>query len=382
MDFALTDDQRQLQDTFARFCDERIKPRAQAIDEAGEFPGELFAELARLGLFGLRYPESLGGVGFGLLPLCLAVSEIARGSLSLAAVASMQSVMGTHFLYTYGSKEIHEGLLKPAIRGEKIGTICITEPDAGSDLSSISTSAEKTRQGYRLNGQKTWITCAPVADFFTVFARAGEDRRLTIFLVEKNDPGLRVGRAIEKMGCRASPTSEVFFEDCLVPEDHRLGEVGEGESALRKVLSDVRILTGALALGVARAALDDAMQYAAQRRQFGKPINQFQAIQIHLAEMGTDLEAATHLVHYAAWRKDAGLSHQREAAMAKLFATERAVAICDKATRVLGSYGFAMEFAAQRYFRDIRFTLYGGGTSEILKLLITREMMQESSIVD
>lgn len=383
MDFALTDDQRQLQDTFARFCDERIKPRAQEIDEAGEFPGELFAELARLGLFGLRYPESLGGVGFGLLPLCLAVSEIARGSLSLAAVASMQSVMGTHFLHAYGNENIHETLLKPAIRGEKIGTICITEPDAGSDLSSIATSAEKTAEGfYCLNGQKTWITSAPVADFFTVFARAGEDRRLTVFLVEKHFPGLKVGRSIAKMGCRASPTSEVFFEDCLVPEDHRLGEVGEGEGALRKILSDVRILTGALALGVARAALDDAMHYAADRRQFGKPINQFQAIQIHLAEMGTDLEAATHLVHYAAWRKDTEQPHQREAAMAKLFATERAVAICDKATRVLGSYGFAMEFAAQRYFRDIRFTLYGGGTSEILKLLIAREMMQELSVVD
>jgi butyryl-CoA dehydrogenase len=375
MDFALTEDQRRVQDTFARFCDERIKPRAQAIDEAGEFPRELFAERARLGLFGLRYPESLGGVGFGLLPMCLAVSEIARRSLSVAAIATMQSVMGTHFLYAYGDKSIHEELLKPAIRGEKIGTICITEPNAGSDLSSISTNAEKTPEGYRLNGQKTWITSAPVADFFTVFARAGDDRRLTIFLVERNDPGLRVGRAIEKMGCRASPTSEVFFEDCLVPEHHRLGELGEGEAALRQVLADVRILTGALALGAARAALDDAMQYAAQRVQFGKPINQFQAIQIHLAEMGTDLEAATHLIHYAAWRKDAGLPHGREAAMAKLFATERAVAICDKSTRVLGSYGFAMEFAAQRYFRDIRFTLYGGGTSEILKLLIARELM-------
>jgi len=377
MDFSLTDDQRQLQDTFARFCDERIKPRAEALDEAGEFPHELFAELAKLGLFGLRYPESLGGVGFGLLSFCLAIEEIARGSLSLAALASMQSVMGTHFLYAYGNEDIHERLLKPAIRGEKIGAICITEPDAGSDLSSIATSAENTPEGYRLNGQKTWITSAPVADFFTVFARAGEDRRLTIFLVEKHFPGLKVGRSIAKMGCRASPTSEVFFDNCLVPEDHRLGEVGEGEGALRKILSDVRILTGALAIGVARAALDDAMHYAADRRQFGKPIAQFQAIQIHLAEMGTDLEAATHLVHYAAWRKDTEQPHQREAAMAKLFATERAVAICDKATRVLGSYGFAMEFAAQRYFRDIRFTLYGGGTSEILKLLISREMMQE-----
>lgn len=374
MDFALNDDQRHLRDTFARFCDERIRPRAAAIDEAGEFPRELFGELAKLGCFGLRYPESLGGVGLDLLSFCLAIGEIARGSLSLAASASMQSLMGTHFLHVYGNVDIHERLLKPAIRGEKIGTICITEPDAGSDLSAISTSAEKTADGYRLNGQKTWITSAPVADFFTVFARAGEKKRLTIFLVERDFPGLKVGRTIEKMGCRASPTSEVFFDDCLVPDDHRLGEEGEGEGALRKILSEVRILTGALANGVAQAALDEALPYAAERRQFGKPINRFQAIQIHLAEMATDLEAATHLVQYAAWLKDSGYPHRREAAMAKLFATERANAICDKAARVMGSYGYAMEFAAQRYLRDIRFTLYGGGTSEILKLLIAREM--------
>ena len=374
MDFALNDDQRQLRDVFARFCDERIKPRAAAIDEAGEFPHELFGELAELGCFGLRYPETLGGVGLDLFSFCLAIEEIARGSLSLAASASMQSLMGTHFPYAYGNPDIHERLLKPAIRGEKIGTICITEPDAGSDLSSISTSADKTAEGYRLNGQKTWITSAPVADFFTVFARAGAQKHLTVFLVERDFPGLNIGRTIDKMGCRASPTSEVFFDDCLVPDSHRLGEEGEGEGALREILSEVRILTGALANGVARAALDEATSYAADRKQFGKPINRFQAIQIHLAEMATDLEAATHLVHYAAWLKDTGQPHKREAAMAKLFATEKANTICDKATRVMGSYGFAMEFAAQRYLRDIRFTLYGGGTSEILKLLIAKEM--------
>jgi butyryl-CoA dehydrogenase len=176
------------------------------------------------------------------------------------------------------------------------------------------------------------------------------------------------------MGCWATPTSEVFFEDCFVPSDHRLGEEGEGEGNLRALLSEIRIATGALAVGVARAALDDAVRYAAERKQFGKPINRFQAIQLKLAEMGTDLEASTHLVHYAAWLKDRGRSCQREAAMAKLFATERAVGICDQATRILGSYGFAMEYAAQRYFRDIRFTLYGGGTSEILKLIVAREM--------
>jgi len=374
MNFELSQEQQLLRDTFGRFCDERIAPRAAAIDEAGEFPRELFNELADLGLFGLRYPEALGGSNLDLLSFCLAISEIARGSLSVAAVSAMQSLMGTHFLYALGNEDIHERLLKPAIAGTKIGAICITEPNAGSDLSGIATSAQRVDGGYRLSGQKTWITSAPVADFFTVFARAGDDNRLTVFLVEKAFDGLTVGRAIQKMGCRASPTSEVFFEDCFVPDDHRLGEEGAGEGSLREILSDIRIMTGALAIGVGKAALDEALRYSAQRQQFGKPINRFQAIQMKLADMGTGLEAAIRLVHYAAWLRDDGRPCQREAAMAKLFASEQAVEICDQATRILGAYGYADEFAAQRYFRDARFTLYGGGTSEILKLIIAREL--------
>lgn len=374
MDFELSEEQQLLRDTLSRFCDERIKPRAAAVDEAHAFPWELFTELAELGFFGMRYPESVGGTGLDFVSYCLAVSEIARGSMSVAAVAAMQSLMATHFLYALGNEDVHQRLLRPAIAGKKVGAICITEPDAGSDLSAIATSAKKVDGGYKLNGQKTWITAAPVADFFTVFARTGDDKRLTIFLVEKGFPGLNIGRAIDKMGCWASPTSEVFFEDCEVPDDHRLGDEGQGESALRTILNDIRIMTGALAIGAARGALEEALQYAAERKQFGKTINRFQAIQMKLAEMGTDLEAATRLVLYAAWLKDRGRPCQREAAMAKLFATERAVDICDKATRILGSYGYAMEFAAQRHFRDIRFTLYGGGTSEILKLIIAKEM--------
>ena len=374
MDFRLTEEQRLLRDTFARFSDERIKPNAAAIDEAREFPRALFQELADLGFFGLRYPESLGGVGADFLSYCLAISEIARGSLSLAASAAMQSLMGTHFLAALGTKEIHERLLSPALRGEKIGTICITEPNAGSDLSSISTSAAKTDGGYLLNGQKMWITSATVADFFTVFARTGEEKKLTIFLVEKNFPGLVVGKKIEKMGVWASPTSELSFQNCFVPDDHRLGAEGEGESQLRKILSEIRIMTGALAIGVARAALADSLQYASERQQFGKPINRFQAIQLKLAEMATNLEAATHLVQYAAWLKQTGEPVTRIAAMAKLFATEAATDICDQASRIFASYGYAMEYPIQRYMRDIRFTLFGGGTSEILKLLIAKEI--------
>ena len=377
MDFELSEEQQLLRDAMARFCEERIKPQASALDEAGEFPRELFAELAGIGVFGLRYPESLGGTDADFLSYCLAISEIARGSLSLAALAAMQSLMGTHFLHKHGNADIHERLLKPALKGGKIGTICITEPDAGSDLSAIKTAATKVPDGYRLNGQKTWITSAPVADFYTVFARTGKEEPLTIFLVEREFPGLTIGRAMPKMGCWATSNAEVFFEDCFVPEDHRLGDEGAGESALREILAEIRVMTGALAIGVARAALDEALQYAAERKQFGKPINRFQTIQMKLAEMGTDLEAATRLVHYAAWRRDQSESYeayQREAAMAKLFASERAVEICDQATRILGAYGYAREFSAERYLRDIRFTLYGGGTSEILKLIIAKEM--------
>lgn len=374
MNFELSEEQRALVDVFSRFSDERIKPAAAALDEAKEFPRQLFKELAALGFFGLRYPEEAGGSGMDCVSYCLAVTEIARGSLSLAACAAMQSLMGTHFLHALGNSDIHERLLKPALMGEKIGTICITEPNAGSDLSSIATMAERLAGRYVLNGQKMWITGAPVADFFTVFARAGEERQLTIFLVEKDFEGVTVGKTIEKMGVWAVPTSELSFNDCAVPEDHRLGGEGDGEAELRKILAEIRIMTGALAVGVARAALDDAVRYAAEREQFGRPINRFQAIQLKLADMATDLEAATHLVHYAAWLKTTGRPHHREAAMAKLFASEKATEICDQASRILASYGYAMEYPVQRYLRDVRFTLFGGGTSEILKLIIAREV--------
>jgi len=375
MNFDLSEDQRAIQDSFARFCDQRVALQAAAIDEARVFPGALFKELGELGLFGMRYPEDVGGSGTGLLEFCLALAEIARGSMSLAGAAAMQSLMGTKFLHMLGNADIVQRLFKPALRGEKIGAVCMTEPNAGSDLDSIATVARKVDGGYVLNGQKTWITSAPVADFFTVFAKAGEARKLTIFLVEKHFKGLIVGREIHKMGVWALPTSDLAFDGCFVPDTHRLSrEEGDGEVHLRKMLAEIRIITGAMALGVARAALAAAVSYAAQRQQFGKPINRFQAIQFKLAEMATDLEASVHLVHYAAWLHGAGRPHHKEAAMAKLNASEAAARICDQAARVLASYGYAMEYPVQRYLRDVRFTLIGGGTSEILKLVIAKEV--------
>ncbi|WP_407277876.1 acyl-CoA dehydrogenase family protein [Aromatoleum evansii] len=375
MDFDLSDEQRAIRDTFARFCDERIAPQAAALDEAHAFPRALFRELGELGFFGMRYPESVGGTGLALTEFCLALTEVARGSMSLAGAVAMQSLMGTKFLQLLGNADIIERLFKPALRGDRIGAICMTEPNAGSDLESIATTATKVDGGYVLNGQKTWITSAPVADFFTVFARAGDEKKLTIFLVEKEFKGLGVGREIHKMGVWALPTSEVAFNDCFVPDSHRLSkEEGDGEGHLRKTLAEIRIITGAMALGIARAALNEAVRYAGERQQFGKPINRFQAIQLKLAEMATGLEAATALVHRAAWLCDARRPHHKEAAMAKLFATETAASICDQAARVLASYGYAMEYPVQRYLRDVRFTLIGGGTSEILKLVIAKEV--------
>jgi len=375
MNFELTEDQRAIRDAFARFSDEAIAPQAAAIDDAHVFPRQLFGQLAQLGFFGLRYPEDVGGSGLGLAEFALALEEIARGSMSLAGAAAMQSLMGSKFLHMLGNADIVERLFKPALKGEKIGAICMTEPGAGSDLEGIATRAKKVEGGYVLDGQKTWITSAPVADFFTVFARAGEANKLTIFLVERHFAGLKVGREIHKMGVWGLPTSEVVFSDCFVPDSHRLSkEEGDGEAHLRKTLAEIRIITGAMALGVARAALAESTRYAAERRQFGKPINRFQAIQFKLAEMATELESATHLVRYAAWLHGAGRPHHKEAAMAKLHATEVAARVCDQAARVLASYGYAMEYPVQRYLRDVRFTLIGGGTSEILKLIIAKEI--------
>jgi alkylation response protein AidB-like acyl-CoA dehydrogenase len=368
-----------IRDTFARFSDEQIAPKAEAIDEAGEFPRETFQAIADLGFFGMRYPEGVGGLGLGLYAFCTAVEEIARGSLSVAGCVSMQALMGTNFVHALGSPDHHERLLKPALRGEKIGTICITEPNAGTDLGGIATFATKVDGGYRINGQKMWVTLAPLADFFTVFARAGDDRKLTIFLLEKGFKGLDVGRPIHKMGVRALPTSELAINDCFVPEENRLGEIGAGEVELRKILAQIRIMTGALGVGLGRAALKDATQYAMERKQFGKPIGKFQAVQMKLAEMATDLKTSELLVYHAAKLFDDGLPHHKEAAMAKLHATESALGIADKAARIFASYGFAMEYPVQRHLRDIRFTLIGGGTSEILKLIIAHELTAEVS---
>jgi alkylation response protein AidB-like acyl-CoA dehydrogenase len=377
MDFALTEEQELFRKSVRDFVEKEIFPAAREMDERGEFPMAQFRRCGTLGYFGLRYPESAGGMGADFTTFCLMAEEIARGSLALAAAVSMQCLMGTDFVYRFGTDDHKARLLAPALRGEQIGTIAMTEPDFGSDLGGITARAIRDGDGWALSGRKMWITSATVADFFTVAAKTDPDagfKGIDMFLVERGMPGLSVGKRIEKMGVRASETSELILEGVRVPPENLLGEQGTGFRNLSAILGEIRTMTGALALGLAQAALDASIRYSHERVQFGKPIGAFQAIAHKVAEMGTQLEAARGLVYRAAWQIDAGKPDMKLASMAKLFATEMANKAADECTRIFGSYGFAMEYDAQRYFRDARFLLYGGGTSEILRGIIAREL--------
>lgn len=374
MDFSLTEEQQAVRDLFRDFATREIQPVAAELDLHPRFPEEIFAQAAELGFFAMRYPEAddgCGGGGLDKLGFLLAVRELARGSLGVAAALTMQALMGTHFVHMHAKGELRQQIVKPALAGKVLGTICMTEPDAGSDLFSMTAKAELRDGTWYLTGQKTWITSATFADMFTVFARTG-DKELSIFLVLKGAPGLVVGKAIDKMGVRTSLTSELNFAD--TPAVCMLGERGAGIPSVRSILGEIRLMTAALALGVADAALADAVRYSQEREQFGKPICRFQAIQLHLAKMKTEHQAAESLMYWAHWLGEQGQDNAEASAMAKLKASEMAVDVCDRACRIFASYGYAREYPVERYLRDARFTLVGGGTSEILEVNIARGM--------
>jgi butyryl-CoA dehydrogenase len=380
MDFSLTQEQEEILQTIRNFVEREVLPRARENDEKAKFPRDLFQKLGKLGFFGLRYPENYGGMGVNLVTFCLCCEELARGDLSLAASAAMQSLMGTDFIYRFGTEEHKKNLLLPAIQGEKIGTIAFTEPGAGSDLASMQTEVQREGDFYVINGRKMWITSGSLADFVTVAATFDKKKGLEgidFFLVETGREGLSIGRPIEKLGLRASETTEIILENCRVPLANRLSrKEGEGVANMQTILNDIRTMTGALSLGIAKAALHASTVYSKERVQFGRPISKFQAISFKIAEMATELEAARWLVYRAASLIDQKKPATKEAAMCKLFASEAANRIADEAMRIFASYGFAMEYDVQRYFRDSRFLLVGGGTSEILKIIIGKELVE------
>lgn len=373
MNFELNEIQKQTQATFRVFVNRKVMPAAQSIDENKEFPRELFLEAGELGFFGMRYPEEAGGTNMDIVSYTLAVMELARGSLSLAAACTMQSLMATYFLYRLGDSEV-KTYFSEALTGKKIGGICMTEPDAGSDLNSIKTKAQVLNNGFLLQGKKTWVTSAPVADFFTVLAKTDKSEGLSIFFVPSGLQGVTIGRTIEKLGLRGSLTSEVFFDNVNLPGNYLLGKPGDGTKYLTEILAEIRIMTAALSVGVATAAFEDALNYAKERKQFGQPIYKFQAVKMKFSEMAVQLETAKLYTLYAASLGDGVKARSKEAMIAKLYASECANSICDNASRVLASYGYANDYPLQRYLRDARFTLIGGGTSEILKINIAREI--------
>jgi len=374
----LGDLQEEFRASVRSFVDKEVLPCAEELDVHGQFPQALFKRLGALGYLGLRYPEAVGGQGADYATACVLYEELAAGSLSLAAIAAMQSLMGTHFVFRYGTDAQRAEYLVPALKGEKIGTFALTEPEAGSDLGAITTRATRTAAGWRLRGAKTWITNAPVADFLTVGAKTSEEPGLgniALFLLDARTPGFAVGKPIEKLGTRSSLTSEVSI-DCELAADALLGAEGEGVKNVGGLLSEIRVMTAALAIGLGRRALADSAVYAAERKAFGKPIGEHQLIAGKLGSMATDLEAARVMTYDAAARIDAAENVTTRAAMTKLFATEACARIVDEATRIFGSYGFATEYPVQRYFRDARFLLSGGGTSEILVNLVGRDVIK------
>lgn len=364
-----------IRNSIARFVDNEVIPRAQEIDEKGEFPRELFQHLASMGVFGIRYPKAKGGAGGNCTLFCIIIEELARGLVSVAAITQMQSLMGTNFLFHFGTDELREKYFYPAMKGEKVGCFCMTEPEAGSDLGNVSATAVRTEEGYVLNGMKTWVTNGPVADFFTIMCQtdpAKKHKGLNFFFVPRDTPGLSCGKPFDVLGTRSTKLCEVALKDCLIPHDHMLGGEGQGMTNLLSILTEIRTLTAALAIGLQRAALNDSIRYALERAQFGKTISNYQLIQAKIANMATDLEASRLLTYKAARMIDDKIPCMTEASMAKYFATEAACRAADHATRIFGAYGYSMEYTPQRYYRDNRFLLYGGGSHEILQTNIAK----------
>jgi alkylation response protein AidB-like acyl-CoA dehydrogenase len=377
MDFSFSEQQELLRRSISEFVDKEVAPAAARIDEEGQFPALLFRKAADLGYLGVRYPEEYGGSGGDSVMFAILCEELARGSMSLAASVSMQCLMGTDFVYRFGTEEQKQRLLVPAIRGQKIGVIAMTEPDAGSDLGAIKTFARREGGDYVISGRKMWITNASLADFFTVAAKTDPEagfKGIDMFVVERDTPGLTIGRDIAKMAVLGQGVGELILEECRVPAIHLFGEEGTGSRNLQAILAEIRIMMGSLSLGLGRAALDAAVKYAQERIQFGRPIAKFQAISHKLVDMATQLEAARLMVYRAASLLDQGERDMELASMAKLFASEMANQVADGASRIFASYGLATEYPAQRYFRDARFLLLGGGTSEVLRGIIARQM--------
>ncbi|HHW38634.1 MAG TPA: acyl-CoA dehydrogenase [Bacillales bacterium] len=378
MYFELSDEHLEIKESIHRLAQEKIQPRAIEIDEAGEYPTDIKDLLAEYGYLGVNIPEEYDGSGLDLLSFCVIVEEIARVCASSSQVAVVQE-LGSLPIMIGGSHELKKRFLPSIATGEKIISYALTEPNAGSDAQSLQTRAVKEGNHYILNGQKMFISHGNVADYYTVFAKT--DQGITAFVVERDTPGIEVGKLEKKMGIKGSPTSQIYFDNCKVPEENRIGNEGEGWLFAMKTFDKSRPTVGAQALGIAQGALDLCLKYVQEREQFGKPISSFQAVQFMLADMKTQVEAARALVYRAAAKvnnlNSTGKDQEiiQAASMAKLFASDVAMKVTTDAVQLLGGYGYIQEYSVERMMRDAKITQIYEGTNQIQRLVIAKTML-------
>ena len=379
MDFTFTDEQKQLRKSVREFAGDEIAPHVMEWDESSHFPSEILPKLAEMGLLGVIFPEQYGGAGLGYIEYATVIEELARvdGSVGLF-VAAHNSLCSNH-IYKFGSEEQKRKYLVPLAQGKKLGAWSLTEPEAGSDAGGTRTTAVRDSKGWILNGSKTFTTNGTYADICVAMAvtdKSKDSHGISAFILEKGTPGFRPGKKENKLGMRASDTSEVIFTDCRIPGENLLGPEGEGFISSLKILDGGRISIAALGLGMAQGALEAATRYAKERKQFNQPIADFQAIQFKLADMATQVEAARLLVYQAAWLADQkNARFTREASMAKYFAGEVAVHVASECVQIHGGYGFIKDYPAEKYYRDSKLCTIGEGTSEIQKLVIARQLL-------
>jgi alkylation response protein AidB-like acyl-CoA dehydrogenase len=377
----LNDEQRMMVEMVRDFARQEIAPRAREMDEQAFLPSEIITQMKELGLFGAQIPEAYGGLGLDAVTYAAIIEELSRACAGIAILLSVHCSVAAYPLSLFGTEEQRRRFL-PRLAAGEIGAFCLSEPGSGSDAASLKTTARRDGDDYVVNGTKVFVSSGSLASLYLLLARTDPradppHRGISAFLVERRIPGLTLGRKEEKMGLRADDTMEIFLEDCRVPASSRLGEEGVGFKIAMKSLDSGRIGVGAQAIGIAAAALDEAIAYAKVRTQFGHPLVHFDGIQAKLATMGTKLEAARIMVRHAAWLKDRGLAYSRQAAMAKLFASEAATWITHQAVQIHGGYGYMKDYPVERYYRDARVTEIYEGTSEMQRLVIARSLLRD-----
>ncbi|PWU07294.1 MAG: acyl-CoA dehydrogenase [Terriglobia bacterium] len=380
MDFEYTPEQLQLRKSVREFAEAEIAPHVMEWDEAQTFPSDVIRKLGGLGYMGSIFPEELGGAGFGYIEYCIIIEELSRVDGSVGIILAAHTSLCSNHIFKMGTDQQRRCYIPKLASGEWLGCWSLTEPEAGSDAAGTRTTAVLNEQGlWVLNGAKTFTTNAHYADVCVAMAvtdRAAAQHGISAFVIEKGTAGFRAGKKENKLGLRASATGEVIFENCLVPPTHLLGKQNDGFVDSLKVLDGGRISIAALGIGMAQGAYDAALRYSKTRRQFHRPISEFQAIQHKLVDMAVELDAARLLNYRAAWMMDRGRRVTRESAMAKLFASEAAVRIANEAVQIHGGYGFIKDYPVEKFYRDVKLCTIGEGTSEIQRLVIARQLLQ------